>query len=318
MSIQTYLPVQPYDFQAPEVSWGQIDRFVSPADEIPALAGTLAQLELLLKAPIVDLEVAARLVRSDLGLSIQALRQAWIQSKGSEQPWRISDCVVVLGLRLLDVARPLHCGVKHKFAYSEAEAFWKYASLVATVSEQTATYFDELGVDPEQAYLAGLMHNFNRLPDVLEAVGFLESGESLRLVDCSLPSFVNDVVESTAGDRLPIEMNPLSRVVSFSKRWIDLMFALVGNLHGAADPLPDASAQGGQSYLSISSLRRCRTLNAPDGNTQEVYLRPVGEQASRSLPRSLFSNSAALCRLPAVAVLTLRLEPAEKSNVSSR
>jgi hypothetical protein len=222
MSIQTYLPIQRYDFQAPQVSWGEIDRFASPADEIPALAGTLAQLELLLKAPIVDLEVAARLVRSDLGLSIQALRQAWIESKGSEQPWRISDCVVVLGLRLLDVARPLHCGVKHKFAYSEAEAFWKYAGLVATVSEQTATYFDELGIDPEQAYLAGLMHNFNRLPDVLEAVGFLESGESLQLVDCNLPSFINDVVESTASDRLPVEMNSLSRVVSFSKRWIDL------------------------------------------------------------------------------------------------
>jgi hypothetical protein len=227
MSIQTNVPFNACDSQPPSW-WHHRNRFQTAADEIPALAGTLLQLELLLNAPMVDLEAVTRLVRSDLGLCIQVLKESRFGAADGDQLWRISDCVIQLGSQLLGLARPLCCGVEQrKFAYAEAEAFWKHASLVASVAEQTATYFYELGVNPEQAYLAGLMHNLHKLPDVLAFVDSEGATGSLRadndwVMDCNLPFFIHNVLESRDDGYLPTELSPLLRVISFSKRWIDL------------------------------------------------------------------------------------------------
>jgi hypothetical protein len=225
MSFSTYSPLAPYSSEAPsQVFWGGQNEFRSSADDIPALASTLVQLELLLKPQTADLEAVTRLVSSDLGLTFQALRHARAEALESEF-WRISDCVIHLGPKLLGVARPLcYRTDDRKYSYSEVEAFWKHAHLVATVAEKTATYFYELNVNPEQAYLAGLMHNLRQLPRVLDLVGITGPNGDLcnfseLALDWNLPSFIVGVLDRK--DLAVREMDELSRMVSFARSWID-------------------------------------------------------------------------------------------------
>jgi hypothetical protein len=190
---------------------------------IPALAGTLVELELLLKRQPIDLESVTSLIRSDLGLTVQVLRTSRFETD-SDELWRISDCVIHLGQRLLELTPPLCWAKECRHAYAEAEAFWMHAKLVATVAQTTATCLYELDVNPEQAFLSGLMHNIERLPQVLKFTGFEcePCGIQDWVLDCNLPSFVNAIVETAHGDRNPSAMSDLSRVVSFSRQWIDL------------------------------------------------------------------------------------------------
>jgi hypothetical protein len=200
----------------------------SPADEIPALAGTLVRLELLLEPQAADLEAVTSLVRSDLGLTIQALRHSRSGALEDDGPWRISDCVVNLGERLIDIAQPLRYQPDNRDqSYLEVEAFWKYSELVATVAEQTAAYFGELDVNPEQAYIAGLLHKIERLPKVLNLAGPSNPEDApfdLQewVVDCNLPPFITGGLAKDDDGCEPYEMSALSRVVNFARFWIDM------------------------------------------------------------------------------------------------
>jgi hypothetical protein len=198
------------------------------ADEIPALAGTLVQLELLLKPQTIDLEAITRLICSDVGLSIQVLRHSQSEVVGCEAPWRISDCVIHLGPKLLGLARPLCSWAEYRdHSYAEAEAFWLHAKLVAAVAERTAAYFYELNVNPEQAYISGLMHNLERLPRILDLVGlpsFDRNVSNLQewVMEWNLPSFIMDTLATVHSDFDPTKSGALARVVNFARCWIDL------------------------------------------------------------------------------------------------
>lgn len=213
---------------SPQVIWGVHEEPRKFADEIPALAGTLVQLELLLKPQIVNLEAITRLIRDDLGLAIQVLRHSQAEALISDAPWRISDCVIHLGPKLLGIARPLCSWAESReHSYAEAEAFWTHAKLVATIAERTATYFDELNVNPEQAYISGLMHNLERLPRILDLVGLPSFDRNVCnfqewVTEWNLPSFVMDILETVHGDLDPGKISELARVVNFARCWIDL------------------------------------------------------------------------------------------------
>lgn len=200
----------------------------TPAYRVPALAGTLAQLELLLKSPATDVEELTRLVRSDIGLCLQALRQSRSEAVESDELWRISDCVIHLGPRLLQLARPLCYRTEDsKVEYAAAEAFWMHSKLVATVAETTATYFQGLNVNPERAYLSGLMYNLDQLPDVLHFAWFPAVGGSPCTIQdwvaaCNLPRFITDVQEFAIDELVPGEWRALPRVVRFAQHWIEL------------------------------------------------------------------------------------------------
>ena len=168
------------------------------------------------------------MVRSDLGLTIQALRRSRSRTVAEDDLWRISDCVIYLGPNLLGLTRPLCCWTdSRKHWYLEAQAFWKHARLVAAAAEATAAYFRNLDVNPEQAYIAGLMHNLERLPQVLANVGYVTSDcTSCTIQELStkwnLPCFITDVLKTANKGFAPDEMDALSRVVSFARGWIDL------------------------------------------------------------------------------------------------
>jgi len=75
---------------------------------LTALPSTLAQLELLLDRPVVDLAALADVVQSDIVLASQLLRLVNIDRHPDDSIMRIDDCLVELGITwLLAMVREL-------------------------------------------------------------------------------------------------------------------------------------------------------------------------------------------------------------------
>lgn len=129
---------------------------------VPAMARSLVWLELMLREPVVDLAAVCELIRADLGLTLHTLRLAGEELHG--KPRRIEDCVIHLGKTplLLSPAPIKHGAVANWEAFDE---LWKHARTVARWAEHLA--FNLGGIDPEKAYLVGLLHDIGRLPELL-------------------------------------------------------------------------------------------------------------------------------------------------------
>jgi len=203
--------------------------------DVPALVGTLVELELmLLNARAIDLEAVSAIVRSDVGLTLQVLRFSRSDNRGDAQPWRISDCVIQLGDKLLGVARPMSRPSNYAARrYEDMLAFWKHSKLVATVAEFIAKTLPELDVDPEQAYIAGLLHIIDALPCVLKHDHPCDSAMNLCttsdwVAQFRLPGFVNEMLDASRAELPTTDLTPLSRVVSFAQCWSEKSLNLLG------------------------------------------------------------------------------------------
>jgi HDOD domain len=75
---------------------------------LTALPSTLAQMELLLDRPVVDLAALSQVVQSDMILSSQLLRLVNIDRHPDDSILRIEDCLIELGITwLLAMVREL-------------------------------------------------------------------------------------------------------------------------------------------------------------------------------------------------------------------
>ena len=132
---------------------------------VPAMARSLLRLELLLREPTLDLRAISNLIRSDLGLTIQTLRLVGADFDHSEDtPSRIQDSVVHLGQSALLLATP---ALRQGSTSNQAELaeLWGHSRLVACWAERLAHTVG--GLDPEKAYLGGLLHDIGSLPGLL-------------------------------------------------------------------------------------------------------------------------------------------------------
>jgi hypothetical protein len=236
-------------------------------------------------AQATDVEALTRLIQSDLGLSIQTLRLARSEMPRGNELWRISDCVIHLGPRLLRHVRPLcYRTGGYEDSYAKVEAFWKHSKLVASVAEATSAYLHGLNVNPEQAYLAGLMHNLGRLPEIVDYSGTSRTLCTIQewVTNCNLPPFIVDVLKSAHEKCGPSKMRALFRVVSFAERWIDLCLPLHDTCMARRNhftlPLPRAVAlidlffsdcDAGSLFPFVEILRDC-TLGQLDEQPPEA------------------------------------------------
>jgi HD-like signal output (HDOD) protein len=128
-----------------------------------------------------------------MGATLQILRLAGREHGVSEdRPWRIEDCISHLGLDACREAISTQTVVRgdhRQYAISEC---WAHAREVAQYSRALANEIAD--VNPDEAYLAGLLHAIGFLPELL---GWRESGvvdgalAGLRLAKrWSLPSCV--------------------------------------------------------------------------------------------------------------------------------
>jgi hypothetical protein len=174
---------------------------------LPILPETLLLLDLKAQDPWVDLTDISHVLLRDLGATTQVLRLAAREYADARfRPVRMEDCIADLGLDACLEA------VSTKIIVQDAKneaivALWTHSRAIAehasAIAEETP------GVDPAQAYLAGLMHAIDRLPGLLGWSGPLaelatNNSHGISLAEIwSLPACVCELFSAphAAGDR---------------------------------------------------------------------------------------------------------------------
>jgi HD-like signal output (HDOD) protein len=130
---------------------------------VPVLPETLLALDLMAQQRSADLSEVARLVLADVGATLQILRLAGREYGNTEgRPQRIEDCVSDLGLQRCVNAMSAQTVARGNQAIVE---FWAHSREIAENSRQLADATHNL--NPQEAYLAGLLHGIGLLPGLL-------------------------------------------------------------------------------------------------------------------------------------------------------
>jgi HD-like signal output (HDOD) protein len=185
---------QPLQFEAPR-----------ELPDTPVTPVTLLLLDLLVQEPCIDLREMSELVLADLGATLQILRMAGREYGTSEnRPVCIADCIVDLGLRNCLTAVSAET-ISRQERKSEVAELWSHSREIARCSRLVAQEMAE--IDPEEAYLTGLLHEIGLLPTLLGWGGISVADESLvglRLANrWSLPSCVREFFSETHLTRYP-------------------------------------------------------------------------------------------------------------------
>jgi hypothetical protein len=163
--------------------------------DIPVLPETLLMMEVSALGSAIDLRQMTEVVLSDLGATIQIMRRVGAEGCfGEEQFNRVEDCISMLGVQacIQAVSRQTVTRAMNKSVIRES---WSHARTIAERCKRLAEDTDG-NMNPDAAYLTGLLHELGSLPVILEwepqltksddptATGFRLAGE------WSLPSCV--------------------------------------------------------------------------------------------------------------------------------
>lgn len=164
----------------------------SLSEGLPTLPAYVFQLNSLLAATPVDLKQVGEVIRTDPSLTAQVLRLCNSAFLGiRERVTQIQHAVLLVGterLRTLVLTCKLIEYVGQRVASEDIQSFWQHCFLTASLSERIARAIGY--VQPEQAYLAGLLHDIGALPLLVitsaesqqhEGIATFGWGESLEL-----------------------------------------------------------------------------------------------------------------------------------------
>lgn len=150
--------------------------------DVPVLPETLLRLELEAQERCVDLRAMSEVVLSDLGATVQILRFSALECSDTERRLtRIEDCISDLGLSAcLEAvsAQP----VARDGRYDAIAETWAHSREIAHYSRLVSE--DAPEVNPDEAYMVGLLHTLGLLPHVL---GW--SGSASRSMDPAYAGF---------------------------------------------------------------------------------------------------------------------------------
>lgn len=143
----------------------------SLAEGLPTLPAYVFELNSLLGATPPNLRRVGEVIRTDPSLSAQVIRVCNSALMGCREKVKsIKHAVILLGterLRTLVLTCSLVEYVGHRIASEDIQSFWQHCFVTAALSERLARGTDY--AQPEQAYLAGLLHDIGALP-ILMAV----------------------------------------------------------------------------------------------------------------------------------------------------
>jgi HD-like signal output (HDOD) protein len=150
------------------------------SDGLPTLPAYIFELNGLLAASPVDLKRVGEVIRTDPSLTAQVIRLCNSAFWGIRQRVsKIDHAVVLLGtekVRTLVLTCSLIESVGHRLPPEDIQSFWQHCFLTATLSERLAR---GIGYSqPEQAYLAGLLHDIGVLPLIMTTSTPSKRGES--------------------------------------------------------------------------------------------------------------------------------------------
>ena len=153
--------------------------FAQDLPDVPVLPETLLRLDLEAQEPSVDLREFSLVVLSDLGATVQILRLSGLELNDAEtRSARIEDCICDLGVAACLEA--ISAGtIARDHRYDGVVETWAHSREIAHYSKLVAE--DTPDVNPDEAYLVGLLHAIGLLP---QALGWY--GSHRRLEDPAL------------------------------------------------------------------------------------------------------------------------------------
>jgi hypothetical protein len=133
--------------------------------DVPILPETLLRLELEVQQSCVDLRAMSQLVLNDLGATLQILRLAGHEYGNAEdRPTRIEDCIADLGLYACMEAVAARALARDSRPQAIRET-WAHSREIAHHAKLVAEEMPD--VNPDEAYLVGLLHGIGSLPAIL-------------------------------------------------------------------------------------------------------------------------------------------------------
>jgi HD-like signal output (HDOD) protein len=134
--------------------------------DLPVLPETLLAMELQMQQSSVDLRTFAETVLGDLGATIQVLRMAGREyGAADDRPIRIEDCICDFGPAACRDAVAQGVMVRG-FQRRVVSDLWSHAREIAKNARQLAESIP-WAINPDQAYMAGMLHAIGSLPAAL-------------------------------------------------------------------------------------------------------------------------------------------------------
>ena len=161
------IPPAPRSPEDPELRQSRKLALMAALSEgLPTLPAYVFELNSMLAASPVNIKRVAEIIRTDPSLTAQVLRLCNSAFLGfRERVTKIEHAVMLVGterLRTMVLTCSLVEYVGHRVASEDIQSFWQHCFLTAALSERLAR-----GVaypHPEQAYIAGLLHDIGALP----------------------------------------------------------------------------------------------------------------------------------------------------------
>ncbi|MEX0877079.1 MAG: HDOD domain-containing protein [Phycisphaerales bacterium] len=159
----------------PEPDHKRIELILAGIDRLPTLPAVATRLLSVGSAEDIDLEEVIGLIESDPAMSGTILRLCRTADKGlGDKITTVRRAVIMLGLEAVQVAA-LSVHVYGQFEADDSDAspdagspfdrpgFWIHSLTVACAAEAIARAHPKMGVSPEQAYIAGLLHDLGKI-----------------------------------------------------------------------------------------------------------------------------------------------------------
>jgi HD-like signal output (HDOD) protein len=171
------------------------------------MPNAVLQLDLWLSAFVADLQHITNIIRSDIGLTAQLLRlAAGTNGVSTGRIVAISDIVVDIGVEKLRAlvagTRTLPNRIGSQEGSTACDRFWAHSRLTALIAEELACQSFE--VNPEEAYLSGLLCQVGELPSLLHWDTTYSNTEDSRDLGRQIAKawgFPRDVVDVIGADR---------------------------------------------------------------------------------------------------------------------
>jgi HDOD domain len=198
---ESWVPLQawwPSSFQRQPIALPKRPRGIR---DVPSMAATVLGLDLLLQEPTIDLSMASELVLSDVGATLQVLQLVGSEYMATEECLsRMDQCLAGLDVNVWFGRISAHTFANNQ-EHVKTTAIWKHCRLIAQYAQLVAETLDN--VSPEQAYLVGLLHEIEVIPETL---GWKTGSGTLDLpaMHGVLPPFVHAALVSLQEEDLSI------------------------------------------------------------------------------------------------------------------
>ena len=174
MSNQQPSPAGQSDSAAAPMNEQQVELILSNIDRLPTLPAVATRLMSISSVEDINLDEIILLIESDPAMSTMILSMCRTADKGlGDKITTVRRAVIMLGLEAVQVAAlSVHVYQQLNTESSEHDAedhlfdrsgFWVHSLAVACGAHAIAQEHPQLGVSPDQAYLAGLLHDLGKL-----------------------------------------------------------------------------------------------------------------------------------------------------------